>query len=88
MVTGPLTRDEVPRWREALADGLAQGQGLCIDLASSGPWDLAGVQLLLAAIASGKLAGRPIVLASMPGVLTAVAERAGLLDRLSAPAGD
>jgi ABC-type transporter Mla MlaB component len=87
-VTGPLTRDEAARWREALADGLARGRGLRIDLASSGPCDLAGVQLLLAAIESGKLAGAPVVLASIPGVLTAVARRAGLLDRLAAMAGD
>ena len=88
VVTGPLTRDEVARWHEAFADGLALGQGLRIDLAGSGPWDLAGVQLLFAAIASGQHAGWPIVLASIPGVLRAVAERAGLLDRLAAHAGD
>ena len=42
------------------------------------------MQLLLATIASGERAGRPIVLARVPNVLKAVAERAGLLDRLAA----
>jgi ABC-type transporter Mla MlaB component len=83
VVTGPLTRDEVGRWHEAFADGLARGRGLRIDLAGSGPWDLAGVQLLLATLASGQRAGRPIILARAPDVLTAVAERAGLRERLA-----
>jgi ABC-type transporter Mla MlaB component len=83
-VTGPVTRAEVVRWCGAFSDVLARGRGLRIDLAGSGPWDLAGVQLLLAAVASGERAGRPISLARVPNVLSAVAERAGLLDRLVA----
>jgi anti-anti-sigma regulatory factor len=83
-VTGPVTRAEAARWREAFSDGLARGKGLRLDLAGSGPWDLAGVQLLLAAVASGRRAGRPIVVAGVPGVLLAVAGRSGLLDRLAA----
>jgi ABC-type transporter Mla MlaB component len=88
VVTGPLTRDEVARWQEVFADGLTRGRGLRLDLAGSGPWDVAGVQLLLAAIASGERTGWPIVLARVPGVLTAVAERAGLRDRLAAVTED
>jgi ABC-type transporter Mla MlaB component len=87
-VTGPVTRAEVDRWRDAFSEGLARGQGLRIDLAGSGPWDLSGVQLLLAAIASGKRSGRPICLARVPNVLIAIAERAGLLERLAAIAED
>ena len=83
-VTGPLTLAEAPRWRSALSDGLVQGQGLRLDLADSGPWDLSGVQLLVAAIVSSKRAGRPIVLAHVPNVLIAIAERAALRDQLSA----
>jgi hypothetical protein len=45
---------------------------------------VAGVQLLLAAIASGQRAGGPISLARVPKVLSAVAQRAGLLDPLAA----
>jgi ABC-type transporter Mla MlaB component len=83
-VTGPVTRAEVVRWCGAFSAGLARGQGLRLDLAASGPWDLAGVQLLLATIASGKRAGRPIFLARVPNVLKAIAERAELKDRLAA----
>jgi ABC-type transporter Mla MlaB component len=83
-VTGPVTRAEVARWRGAFADALSQRQCLRLDLSASGPWDVAGVQLLLAAIASGQAAGGPISLARVPKVLTAVAERAGLLDPLAA----
>jgi hypothetical protein len=83
-VTGPVTLAEAVRWRDAFADGLARGRGLRLDLHGSGPWDLSGVQLLLAAAASGRCVGRPIVLARVPNVLTAIAGRAGLLDRLAA----
>jgi ABC-type transporter Mla MlaB component len=83
-VTGPVTRAETARWRDAFSDGLARGGGLRIDLTGSGPWDLAGVQLLLATIASGRRAGRSISLARVPNVLKVVAERAALLDQLAA----
>jgi ABC-type transporter Mla MlaB component len=82
-VTGPVTRAEVAQWRSALAEGLARGGGLRIDLADSGPWDVAGVQLLLATMASGRRAGRPVCLARVPNVLTAVAERAALREHLA-----
>jgi ABC-type transporter Mla MlaB component len=84
VVSGPLTRDEVVVWHEAFRDALARGGGLRLDLAGSGPWDLAGVQLLLAAVASARRAERPIVLARVPDVLTAVAERADLREQLTA----
>ena len=83
-VIGPVTRAETARWRDAFSDGLARGRGLRLDLAGSGPWDLAGVQLLLATTASGRRAGRSISLARVPNVLKVVAERAALLDRLAA----
>jgi ABC-type transporter Mla MlaB component len=82
-VTGPVTRVEAGRWRDAFVAPLAHGRGLRIDLAESGPWDLAGVQLLLAAIVLGRRTGAPIVLAGVPNVLRTVAERAGLLDQLA-----
>jgi ABC-type transporter Mla MlaB component len=83
-VTGPVTRAEAARWRDAFAADLSRGQGLRIELAGSGPWDVAGVQLLIAAIASGQRSGCPVVLARVPDVLMAVAERAGLRERLAA----
>jgi ABC-type transporter Mla MlaB component len=83
-VTGPVTRAEVARWRTAFLDGLARGSGLCIDLAASGPWDLAGVQLLLATMASARRTGQPINLVHVPDVLTKAAERAAVRERLAA----
>jgi ABC-type transporter Mla MlaB component len=83
-LAGPVTQTEVTRCRDSLLDGLARGRGLRIELAGSGPWDVAGLQLLLAAIASGQRAGSPVALAGVPNVLTAIAERAALLDRLAA----
>lgn len=83
-VLGPVTRAEVARWRDVFSEGLAEVQGLRLDLEGSGPWDLAGVQLLLATIASGRRAVRPISLRRVPGVLSAVAARAGVLDRIAA----
>jgi ABC-type transporter Mla MlaB component len=87
-VTGPVTRAEIQRWRDDFSEALPRSQSLRIDLAGSGPWDLAGVQLLLATMASGRIAGRSISLARVPNVLKVVAERAALLDRLAAIAED
>jgi ABC-type transporter Mla MlaB component len=83
VVTGPVTRAETARWRDAFSDGLARGRGLRVDLAGSGPWDLAGVQLLLATMASGRRSGWWISLARVPNVLKVIAERAALLDLLA-----
>jgi ABC-type transporter Mla MlaB component len=82
-VTGPVTRAEVAQWQSVFAEGLLRGGGLRIDLAGSGPWDVAGVQLLLATMASGRRAGRPVSLARVPNVLTAVAKRAALREHLA-----
>jgi hypothetical protein len=78
-----VTRAEVARWQRAFAEGLARGEGLRIDLADSGPWDVAGVQLLLATMASGRRAGGPVSLARVPNVLMAVADRAALGEHLT-----
>jgi ABC-type transporter Mla MlaB component len=78
-----VTRAEVAQWRRAFAEGLARGGGLRIDLADSGPWDVAGVQLLLATMASGRRAGGPVALARVPNVLMAVADRAALSECLA-----
>jgi len=83
-----VTLAEVAQWRSALSGSLARGQGLRLDLAGSGPWDLAGVQLLLATIASGRCAGWPIVLAHVPNVLMAVVERAALRNEFAAITAD
>ena len=87
-VTGPVTLAEVARWRDALSDGLARGQGLRLDLAGSGPWDLAGVQLLLAAIASGKRAGTADRPGTRPERFDGRCRARGAADQLAAIAVD
>jgi ABC-type transporter Mla MlaB component len=82
-VTGPVTLAEVARWQGAFAEVLSRGHGLRIDLAGSGPWDVAGVQLLLATMASAERCGRPVALVGVPDVLVAVAQRAALGERLA-----
>jgi anti-anti-sigma regulatory factor len=83
-VSGPLTLAEAPRWREALLAAMARGHDLRLDLAAAGPWDLAGVQLVLAAIASGGRAGQGVRLARVPRGFLAIAEQAGLGEHLAA----
>ncbi|MBX6314648.1 MAG: STAS domain-containing protein [Isosphaeraceae bacterium] len=78
-----MTLAEVPRWREALLAALAEGKDLRVDLAAAGPWDLAGLQLILAALATGRRAGRSIRLVRVPQVFRAIAERAALTDVLA-----
>ena len=83
VVSGPVTLVESPRWRDALLAVLAEGQDVRIDLATAGPWDLAGLQLLIAALALGRKGGQPVRLVRVPRVLLAIAEQAGLSDRLA-----
>ena len=47
LLTGPITLYEVSAVRETLRMALAEGKRLRIDLSDSGPWDLAGLQLLI-----------------------------------------
>lgn len=86
-LSGPITRAEAPRWREVLAEARALGRNLRIDLAESGPWDLAGLQLMLAALASCERSGQDLAVVSPPQVFLAIAERAGVADRFVARRG-
>jgi ABC-type transporter Mla MlaB component len=79
VVSGPVTVTEVPRWRDALLAVMAASQDIRLNLAAAGPWDLAGLQLLISALASG----RRVRLVEVPRVCLASAERAGLGERLA-----
>jgi ABC-type transporter Mla MlaB component len=83
VLSGPVTLAEAPRWRDALLSALAEGKAVRLDLAASGPWDLAGLQLILSAMATGRRSGQAIRLARVPRVFLAIAEQAGLADGLS-----
>jgi len=78
-----MTKAEVVRWRDALSETVARGQNVRLNLAESGPWDIAGLQLMLALIASCDRAGLHLALTAAPQVFVTVAERAGVLDRFA-----
>jgi anti-anti-sigma factor len=77
-LSGPVTVNESSEVRETLAAALAEGRPLRLDLEASGPWDLAGLQLLISAAATARKAGGSLRLAQVPGVCREVAERSGL----------
>ncbi len=82
-LSGPATLYELSEIRETLLAALAEGKDLRIDLETSGPWDLSGLQLLISAAASGRRAGQAVRLANVPSVCAEIAERSGLSDWLS-----
>ena len=83
-LSGPVTLYEAAEVRNALLAALAVGkETLHVNLDAAGPWDIAGLQLLIAAVASGRKAGGSVRLSHVPGVCREVAERSGLLDWLA-----
>jgi ABC-type transporter Mla MlaB component len=78
LLTGPITLYEVAAVRETLRMALAEGKQLRIDLADSGPWDLAGLQLLVSCVKTARSRDREARLINVPGTCAEVAERAGL----------
>jgi ABC-type transporter Mla MlaB component len=77
-LSGPATLYELTELRETLVTALAEGKDLRIDLETSGPWDLGGLQLLVSAAASGRKTGQSVRLANVPRVCAEIAERSGL----------
>lgn len=77
-LSGPMTLYESTEIRETLLAALAEGRDLSVDLETSGPWDLSGLQLLVAAVASGRKAGLAVRFARVPRVCVEIAERCGL----------
>ena len=83
-LSGPVTLYETADVRETLLAALAVGKDMLqVNLDDAGPWDVAGLQLLIAAVASGHKAGLSVRFAHVPGVCREVAERSGLLDWLA-----
>ena len=83
VVSGPVTLAEAPQWRESLLAASAGGRDLRLDLDATGPWDLAGLQLLIAALATARREGSVVRFARVPRVLMAIAERAGVVELLA-----
>ncbi len=83
-LTGPITLYEVGTVRETLRKGIADGKPICLELSDSGPWDLAGIQLLVSFLKTVRDQGQPGRLAGVPRVCGEIAERCGLADWLRA----
>jgi ABC-type transporter Mla MlaB component len=81
-LTGPVTLYEVSAVCEKLRVALAEGKPLSIDLSDSGPWDLAGFQLLISCASSVRNRDLTFRLAGVPESCAEVAERSGLSDWL------
>ena len=82
-LTGPITRAEVAFWRDALAEAVARDGGLTMDLGASGPWDMAGVQMLVSAMISVERAGGVVRMTRAPKIFLNIIERAALSDRFA-----
>ncbi len=82
-LSGPATLYELAELRESLLAAIAVGEDLRIDLETSGPWDLAGLQLLISATASRRRTGQAIRFMNVPRVCAEIAERSGLSTWLS-----
>ena len=78
MLTGPITLYEVSAVCESLRLALSDGKPLQIDLSDSGPWDLAGLQVLISCVKSARNRDLEVRLAGIPEVCAQVAERSGL----------
>jgi ABC-type transporter Mla MlaB component len=81
-LTGPITLYEVATVRETLRAALAEGKPVRIDLSDSGPWDVAGLQLLISCVQTGRIQDQRVRLANTPKVCAEIAERSGLADWL------
>lgn len=78
LLTGPVTLYEVAAVRENLRAALAVGKPVLLDLSDSGPWDIAGLQLLVACVRGGQERGQVVRIVNSPGTCTEMARRAGL----------
>src|SRR5262249_25386894 len=87
LLTGPVTLYEVAAIRETLLAALAEGRPLRLDLGDSGPWDIAGLQLLISCVKSGRLRNQEVRVVNVPRSCAELAQRSGLSGWLDS-AGD
>ena len=67
LLTGPITLYEVSAVRESLSMAVAEGKSLRIDLSDAGPWDLAGLQLIISCVKTAHNRNREASLDQRPG---------------------
>ncbi len=77
-LSGPVTLYESAEVRESLLAAVGDSAHLRIDLETAGPWDLAGLQLLVSVVNTGHKRGKSVKFRQVPGVCRAIAESAGL----------
>ncbi|MCY2932761.1 MAG: STAS domain-containing protein [Planctomycetota bacterium] len=82
-ISGPVTIYEVRDWRETLLHSLKSGTSLEVDLHTSGPWDTAGLQLLISFVNTGHQRDCDVRLLLVPKVCRDLAKRAGLSEWLT-----
>ena len=82
LLTGPITLYEVSAVRESLSMALAEGKSLQIDLSDSGPWDLAGLQLIVSCVRTARNREWEARLIKVPKPCVDIAERSGLSEWL------
>lgn len=82
-ISGPVTLGEVSRWRDALLGALGAAQPVNLNLADAGPWDAAGLQLIVSAVTTGRSVGPPVRLCRVPQVFLSLADQAGAADWLA-----
>ncbi len=78
LLTGAVTLYEVAAVRETLRTLLAEGKPLRLDLSDSGPWDIAGLQLLISCVRSGQSRSQEVRVFNAPRACADLAERSGL----------
>ncbi len=81
-LSGPVTLYESNEIRETLLAETREDGTLTLDLATTGPWDLAGLQLLIATVFTAAKNGNPVRFVEVPKSLAEIANRAGLADWL------
>jgi ABC-type transporter Mla MlaB component len=82
LLTGPVTLYEVAAVRERLRAALAERKPLRLDLSDSGPWDIAGLQLLISCVKSGRLRNQEVRVVNVPRPCAELAQRSGLSEWL------
>jgi ABC-type transporter Mla MlaB component len=87
VLSGPVTLYEVADLRETLQIEVAEGKHFRIDLGGTGPWDLAGIQLLISCTKSAASRDREVRLLHTPRGCVEIADRAGLSDWLASHLG-
>ena len=81
-LSGPVTLYESNEIRETLLTAVKEELPLKIDLGTTGPWDLAGLQLLIATVSTCAKKGLAVSFDEVPKSCAEIAERAGLSDWL------